>query len=65
MIDNDYQQMLASAYKFHHFATQNVSRRVAIALMRDDVMMFLVTSKRVLVVMFRGEFEKKYGRDQT
>ena len=30
MNDNDYQQMLASAYKFHHFAIQNVSRRVAI-----------------------------------
>ena len=34
-----------------------------IALMRDDVMISLVTSKRVLVVMFRGEFEKKYGRE--
>ena len=32
--------------------------------MRDDVMISLVTSKRVLMVMFRGEFEKKYGRDQ-
>ena len=36
-----------------------------IALMRDDVMISLVTSKRGLVVMFRGEFEKKYRRDRT
>ena len=36
-----------------------------IALMRDDIMISLVTSKRGLVVMFREEFEKKYRRDRT